>query len=97
MRIGTYAYQEIGLAPWHEEGQVGASFHFLDDDLILSSYLLVEDDSLNFFTVDEYNEETFEISGRFRTTFVVRPPNGLNFPDTIRITDGVYSTVILEN
>lgn len=27
-RVGTYAYDQIGLAPWHQNEQIGASFHF---------------------------------------------------------------------
>jgi len=93
-RVGSYTYDEIGLSPWHQDEQIGASFHFLDDDVVLNSYILVETDTLNQFTIDSYNEETLEVEGSFRATFEVRQPNGFGFPDTIRITDGHFSTTI---
>ncbi len=91
-KVGRY---ELGTAPWNREGKVGSGFWFLEDDLILATYQLIETDSLtNHLTVDSYNEETKEVKGSFQSTFTLRPPNTFNQVDTVRVMNGSFSVVI---
>jgi hypothetical protein len=53
----------------------------------------------NYLQIDEYNKDTKEIKGRFQVVFVVDSPRKLrgNYdPDTIRLTNGIFHTKILD-
>lgn len=88
---GTY-----DLHIWEENGNIGTRFSFLDGDALLAAHALLESDTLNHITIDEYNPETRRVKGRFHATYVILPPNPWNMPDTVRFTDGQFSTQILE-
>ncbi|MFK8008750.1 MAG: hypothetical protein AB8H03_20490 [Saprospiraceae bacterium] len=81
---------------WEENGNIGTRFVFLDGDALLGGHVLLESDTLNHVTIDEYDPETRRVRGRFHATYVVVPPNTWNLPDTVRLTDGQFSTQILE-
>jgi hypothetical protein len=71
-----------------------ALFAFLDDDLILKSYYVVEQDSTNFVSVDAYNAVSGEISGRFSVTMAHFQAHTSEFPDTLYFRNGWYKTTI---
>ena len=66
----------------------------LDGDAIRGVYNFIESDSLNHFTILEYDNQTKEINGTFRASYVKDSISVNNLVDTVWITDGVFSTVI---
>jgi hypothetical protein len=53
----------------------------------------------NYLQIDEYNKDTREIKGRFQIVLVVTrfpKPRGNYDPDTIRLTNGVFHTKVLD-
>jgi hypothetical protein len=81
---------------WEENGNIGTRCVFLDGDALLATHVLLNSDTLNHITIDEYNPETRKVKGRFHATYVIVLPNPWNMPDTVRFTDGQFSTQILE-
>jgi hypothetical protein len=91
LRQGEYKlYKE--LIPY--DSVTSASFGFMDDDLILKSYFVVEQDSTNFVSVDAYNAVSGEISGRFSVTMAHFQAHTSEFPDTLYFRNGWYKTTI---
>ncbi|MFK8008751.1 MAG: hypothetical protein AB8H03_20495 [Saprospiraceae bacterium] len=76
--------------------RINTIFSFLDGDALLARHVLLESDTSNHITIDKYNPETRQVKGRFHATYVIVPPNPWNMPDTVRFTNGQFSTQILE-
>lgn len=50
----------------------------------------------NYFTINNYNERTKELTGSFEVTFKITTRQDPNSPDTIRVSNGRFYTKILE-
>lgn len=76
------------------DGLQGAAFFIMNDDLTEGYYQVMESDSANYIEVLNYDaaEKTFE--GSFQVSFIAvnRPPG---YPDTIRFTNGVFKTRLI--
>lgn len=76
------------------DGVTGAAFGYMEADLILKAYFVIEQDSTNFISVDSYNPETGEISGKFSVTMSHFQASTPAYPDTLYIRDGWYEATM---
>jgi len=74
-----------------------ASYHTLQDhgDVLLDSYDALPSAD-NYLAIEEYNERTKKLSGRFSVIFKIHRRQDPNSPDTIKVTNGRFDTKILE-
>jgi hypothetical protein len=70
------------------------TFGFIEADLILKSYFLVEEDTLSYISLDSYDETTREISGQFSVKMSHFQAPTAAYPDTLYIRNGWYATTI---
>jgi hypothetical protein len=81
-----------------DTNKVMSSFNTLSDDgdVLCHIYDVLESDSLNnWIKITKYDAQRKTIEGDFSITFIkTRECNTLSYPDTIRIREGKFSTVI---
>ncbi len=77
------------------DGLVGASYNFMDYDVIMAYYLVAESDSSSFITVTSYDSLSGDIRGSFDATFAVYGRHDKSYPDTIRLRNGRFHTRII--
>lgn len=78
-----------------DDGLVGASYAFMDYDVIMAYYLVAESDSSSFLTVTSYDSLSGEVRGSFEATFAVYGRHDKSYPDTIRLRNGQFHTRII--
>lgn len=98
-RFKTYSKQpECRDVPYITE--VSAIYSREEGDVTIQSYKILDSPKENnYLQIDDYNKDTKEIKGRFQVVFIVDSPRKLrgNYdPDTIRLTNGVFHTKILD-
>ncbi|MGB3851997.1 MAG: hypothetical protein WA958_18655 [Tunicatimonas sp.] len=74
------------------------SFHTLEGDALGEAFHMVEEADENELVITHYDSASRRIEGRFSMTLAVVDffrIDELNFPDTVRITYGTFSTEIL--
>ncbi|MCB9307868.1 MAG: hypothetical protein H6565_14825 [Lewinellaceae bacterium] len=76
------------------DGHSHAFFGYMEADLILKAYYVVEADSANFFSVDSLDAETGKVSGRFSVTMSHFQAPTPAYPDTLYIRDGWYEATM---
>lgn len=76
------------------DGLSHAFFGYMEADLILKAYYVVEQDSTNFFSVDSLDAETGKVSGRFSVTMAHFQASTPAYPDTLYIRDGWYEATM---
>ena len=72
-----------------------ASYSTSNDDVAVDFYNVVPSSS-NYFTINNYNERTKELTGSFALTFKISTRQSPNSPDTLKVTNGSFYTKILE-
>lgn len=90
---GTYALHETSIQ--ENDSLVGANFFYVDYDLILGYYNVLEADSSSFITISSYDPKTGEVKGSFDILFSVAQRPFPAAPDTLRLRKGVFHTKIL--
>jgi len=96
--IGTYTINPKNFNdPLCKDTIPIGSYHTLqsDGDVLLDSYYVILS-SNNYFTINNYNESTKELRGKFEVTFKIFDRQDPDSPDTIRVTNGSFNTKILE-
>jgi hypothetical protein len=79
-----------------DDGLSGAYYSYITFDESKGDYDILESDSSSFVTLESYDTITKEIKGRFDLIFTkADPPHPIGAPDTIRMTDGVFHTKVL--
>ena len=92
---GTYPI--VNTIPQDDDGLVGAGFWHVDQDVIYSSYKILESDSSSFVTLTSYDTISQEIRGHFDLTFIKDQANPeFDFPDTIRFRNGAFHTKVFD-
>ncbi|MBK8192373.1 MAG: hypothetical protein IPK76_03970 [Lewinellaceae bacterium] len=71
-----------------------AFFGYMEADLILKAYYVVEQDNTNFFSVDSLDAETGKVSGRFSVTMAHFQASTPAYPDTLYIRNGWYEATM---
>ena len=90
---GTYPLKNSSIQT--EDSIVGASYFYVNVDVITGYYPVLEADSSSFVTITSIDSVSQEIRGTFEITFKAeRRPHGA--PDTIRLRKGVFHTIVLE-
>ncbi len=75
-----------------------SSFYTLEGDALAEAFHIVEEAEGNELIITHYNSATSRLEGRFSMTLAVTELfriDELNFPDTLRITYGTFSTEVL--
>lgn len=91
---GTYVLQNTSIQ--ENDSLIGSNYFFVDYDLILGYYNVLEADSSNFVTVLSYDTLSKEVKGTFDITFIVAQRPYAGAPDTIRLHNGVFHTKVLK-
>jgi hypothetical protein len=73
----------------HDTTFFSTLFFVQGNDVVNADYDLMSNDSTNYVAIDSFEEATRYFKGRFNLTFV-KNLAGVNLPDTIRMTDGVF-------
>jgi hypothetical protein len=103
-RKGVYRFTTYGNQPECKDvpnmTKVSAIYNREEGDATIESYKVVDSPKENnYLQIDDYNKTTKEIKGRFQVVFVVnrlRKLRGNYDPDTIRLTNGVFHTKVLD-
>lgn len=101
---GIYRLTEFKQLPECKDIQniteVSAIYGRYEGDAVIQNYKTVDSPKENnYLQIDEYNKDTKEVKGRFQVVFAVDSPRklrGNSDPDTIRLTNGVFHTKILD-
>ena len=75
-----------------------SSFYTLEGDALAEAFHIVEEAEDNELIITHYDSATSRLEGRFSMTLAVTELfriDELNFPDTVRITYGTFSTEVL--
>ncbi len=90
--LGTYMVKsKLPL----DDGQIVGGFGFYHDDQTLAHYDILEVENSNFMTITSYDSSTLELKGIFDLTFL-RISGSSEYPDTVRFTNGLFHTKIIE-
>lgn len=86
----------INTPPQIDDDKVGAVFLYLDEDVILGYYEILEADSSSFVTLISYDTLSKEVRGTFDLTFIAVHKPTPDAPDTLRLRDGVFHTRVIK-
>lgn len=93
---GRYRVVPLQLGHCQDSDPVYGYLQYLDDDVLGARYDVFEKDE-NYIEVEEYNQDTKELKGRFQMTVVFDNHGSTEYPgDTLRFTSGQFHTRLVD-